>query len=492
MFKANASSEASSKSFYKTFGSYNRTNYKPSIKILYTVNSGFFDDATKYCINNKYTGKYVCLASSSSTGVLGVSGKLNDLEDTETGRTVNWIIKKVAGGYVICEVANTHKYLSAINQNSNAVEFVQVVNSTIPTRCIWTFSATTYGYTIKNNYTGKYLYSNNNGAIYTEALGTQGSSTYYSETWRIETRQNCQSKELSDFDPMDTFTLLPGESKSFTQYNVWPNSSVLWKEYTDFTYTGYNGAAISYNSITGKFNAVSGGYSSGAYTVTMKHKVTGLSKTFRMITRPNVCMVGIPDTDHNHHSFMDDISNEFSGCISYNSFIRRYGNTTVSNALSWLDDENNNVFVSRCHGQVAQTNDTGTKSSGLKLDSSSNIVLSGFDIYSPNGHVVRDLSNLRLAVFVACESAKEYNGGHSIARAANLAGAGCSIGFKEEIICGASNTWTQMFFEKMADGCSVNGAIDSIMNDKSTDLDLVGTNLDSIEVYGDSSIKMVY
>ena len=65
---------------------------------------------------------------------------------------------------------------------------------------------------------------------------------------------------------------------------------------------------------------------------------------------------------------------------------------------------------------------------------------------------------MELAVFVACNTADNYNNGKNIVDAAHNAGATYAIGFKSEIHCPYANEWLEYLFYYYMNGHSISEA----------------------------------
>lgn len=162
----------------RTFGSYNRSSYKPSLTVTYTpsYNQVLSDDI--YYLNNKFSGKY--MRYTSSDGATGASGLLASL-----GSSIQWKVQQVSGGYVIRPTGYSTKYLGVPEDTaSNLVEIVSVSDAALPARCVWTISTVSEGYRIKNTYNDRYLYIYYSTPYTAQTVGSTGTENYYSRIWR--------------------------------------------------------------------------------------------------------------------------------------------------------------------------------------------------------------------------------------------------------------------------------------------------------------------
>lgn len=98
------------------------------------------------------------------------------------------------------------------------------------------------------------------------------------------------------------------------------------------------------------------------------------------------------------------------------------------------------IFINRSHGAY-NANETY-----VVIDEESLDTVSSLDLQN------EDLSNLDLAMFVFCHSAKNRDTGKNIVDASVRAGAKSAIGFLDEIPTSDANVWTEYFFKYRAEG----------------------------------------
>lgn len=275
IFKVSSQTENGSTYNYRTVGSYNRSSYKPTLSITYTTgNAGPLSDGTYY-LNNKYYGKY--LRYTSSNGTTTSSGLLSSL-----GNSIQWKLQKVSGGYVIRSATNSTYYLGVpADTSSNSVTIVTVSDSSIPSRCIWSFlAANGGGGLIKNTYNSKYLYPSGTVLYTSPHAGTVGSSTYYSRVWRIVSitkygnSASYANRELTSDTVILNCGITVGRSTTPTISKA--NTSEAWCSAFDFSYSGFSTSTIDITTFTGKITAKQ----TGSTTVIATHKVTGRTLTF--------------------------------------------------------------------------------------------------------------------------------------------------------------------------------------------------------------------
>ena len=271
IFRAAKATENGSTYLYKTFASFNRASYKPSLTITYDPDIPQLIGDGLYHLNNKYHGKFLRYTASG----LGVKSGLADT----LLNSIRFKIEKVTDGYVIRANGNDTKYLAVPSSTSDtSVTMVKVVDKKVPEEAIWTImSAIGGGYLIKNNYNSRYLYTNGTSLNTAPTTGTSGTSTYHTRVWRTASNSTyATSKELESFK-VKKMPLNIGDTKTSTITSKSP-SSALWASATNFRYSTSDTSYVSIDNVTGKIT----GKKCGIATITATHKVTNLSKTFKV------------------------------------------------------------------------------------------------------------------------------------------------------------------------------------------------------------------
>ena len=265
LFKTTASTENGSTYIKKTFSSYNRSSYKPSLTVNYSTGGTQTVANGTYYLNGKEGGGYLRYSSGEASAKSGLISSL--------GNSIRWEIQAVDGGYVLRSKSDTTKYLAVPStSNSTLVTIETVSESTLPTRCIWTISiAAGGGCLIKNAYNGKYLYSYGADTLsMSSTLGTSGTSQYYTRVWRIITPTNLSGKELEDDTQFHYNNLMMGYTNTI-KYRKHP-SDAIWASNSDFTYVSQDTDIVTVNAsgvITPK--------GIGETTIAVTHKVTDLT-----------------------------------------------------------------------------------------------------------------------------------------------------------------------------------------------------------------------
>lgn len=445
LFKTTASTENGSTYIKKTFSSYNRSSYKPSLTVNYTTGGTQTVANGTYYLNGKEGGGYLRYSSGEASAKSGLISSL--------GNSIRWEIQAVDGGYVLRSKSNTTKYLAVPStSNSTLVTIETVSESTLPTRCIWTISiAAGGGCLIKNAYNGKYLYSYGTGTLsMSSTLGASGTSQYYTRVWRIITPTNLSGRELASNFRINTCYLFSGETASVT---IIPSpQNAVWAKASDFTYSGYNINYVTLNGLTGKFTAKTTAYTSA--TVTATHKVTNRTTTFTLVVNPRAALVGVTNTGHDHSSALYNSRTYLLNC-GYSAANVYTGAFTNAQIDSYLDTDTNNVFVSRSHGSF-NVNAAGTVTETMIFLGDGE----GAAIYSSSGSINNlELSNMKLVMFIACHTGYGGEGAANLPTVAVEQGAETAVGFMEDIDCAVANDWTEAFFDLIEeDGMTVEGA----------------------------------
>lgn len=438
IFKGPSSVENGSTYNCKTIASYNRASYRPSLSVTYSTTSNLVSNDTYY-LNNRYCGDYLRYTSSAATATSGLISSL--------GNSIRWEIRSVNGGYVIRSKSDTTKYLGVpTSTSSTSVSVVTITDSTIPTRCIWSITiANGGGCLVKNTYNSKYLYSTGNSVYTSSSTGSTGTSTYDSRVWRIASTTYYGSsgayerRELPSGYKFKTLYLFAGDNKEPSLCDEYDD--VLWRTADNFSFTGYDTSRITVDSRTGKFTATS---STAFYSTTIvaTHKVTERTATFTLVINPRAALVGVSNSGHDHSSALYNIVSNISAC-GYSESTVNTGAFSISNIDTYLlDTDTNNIFVSRSHGGI--TTSGGTQIGTFLLlndDESSPVRYRSYESIS-----TLDLTNMKLIMFIACNTAAGGEGGWNLPSVAVTQGATTSVGFEESIGCSTANNWAQDFF----------------------------------------------
>ncbi len=326
IFKASNTVENGTASNYKTFGSYNRSSYRPALYVNYSVDTGNsnFDFSGLYYINNMNSGYYL-YRGTGNTNVHGERGRISILSDNCT-----WRIDKVEGGsYVIRNNKNLNQYLGVLEQSGYiGTRRITLQDAAVPNSCRWDITiAATGGCLIRNKYNSNYLYTSSNN-VYTTA--TLGSSTSYAEytpkVWRIIKNSSLNSQtEVSPttfFYSKYNFT----GTNELIQYRL-NSSGIIWADRTDFIYSGYNSNLISID-YTGRISFLS----QGQTQVTVTHKPTAILLSFTV-------NVYTPRNNLGTITVWNNIENNMVGCwpIEHEPqkiYISTLGTGSYSNVVS--------------------------------------------------------------------------------------------------------------------------------------------------------------
>lgn len=264
LFKAPASVENGSTYIKKTFSSYNRSTYKPSLTVNYSTGGTQTVANGTYYLNNKYHGDYLRYSPSLGLGV--ISG-----ESYSLGDSIHWNIVKVDNGYVLRSEADSTKYLGVVSSASTSTEIVTINDTAIPNRCVWDILiASGGGCLIKNIYNSKYLYTNGSSLSTSSSTGTSGTTTYDTRVWRLLSVTGMAGKELQRSTQFYYNELMLGYTNTI-KYKTTPLNA-LWANASDFNYSVANSNIVSVNA-----NGVVTAKAVGETQITIIHKVTNLT-----------------------------------------------------------------------------------------------------------------------------------------------------------------------------------------------------------------------
>lgn len=258
----------------KTFGSFNRSSYKPTLTVTYVEGSASeFVDGVYYA-NNKQYGDYLRFYNASLSPQ---SGLLSDL-----GTSIQWTIVGLSDQtYAIRAVNDPTKYLG-VSGDYTSVSLVTVGETAVPSNCRWLISvASGGGCLLRSTYNAGYL-STNGTALYTvDSVGASGSLLYNSCVWRLaQTSYYGSNSSYGVMELSSSTTFMPLNLSvgyvSTAQISK-GNSKEIWCEPSDFVYT-YSGTIVNIDSFSGRFTATK----AGSASVSLEHKVTNRVLTLQV------------------------------------------------------------------------------------------------------------------------------------------------------------------------------------------------------------------
>lgn len=262
IFKASSSVENGSTYIHKTFASFNRASYKPSLSVTYSVASSLPISEDIYYLNNKYFGKYLTFDYTTLKPESNIISELN--------AKIRWEITRVESGYVLRSMAGSSKYLAVPDDPTNdSVSVITVNGSSIPQKCIWNISfAAGTGCLLRSAYNARYLICNESSIYTSDTTSTAGTNAYFTRTWRLISRSNMNNREMTDdskFSPLKLDVGTIGEP-ILVPYP----SDAIWTDVTDFEYEPLDNSRIAVN------DGVFIGFATGVVTVRVTHKVTNI------------------------------------------------------------------------------------------------------------------------------------------------------------------------------------------------------------------------
>ena len=192
--------------------------------------------------------------------------------------------------------------------------------------------------------------------------------------------------------------------------------------------------------------------SAGEYKVTVKTKdCYGTIRTLAQSpgyysNHPRAVLLGIDynQPGHDHTSSLEYASTVLP-YFGYEYVDENYGTFTKQQVLNMLDNNSTHFFASRSHGN----------SYGANVNSTEIIVDTNGAFVSTADISIYDLSNLKLALFIACRTGDGGVGGNNLPTVAVRRGATVAIGFEGSIDCTYSNEWLEYFMIYMLSGFSV-------------------------------------
>ena len=166
-------------------------------------------------------------------------------------------------------------------------------------------------------------------------------------------------------------------------------------------------------------------------------------------------LVGITNSGHNHSSWMSSAETYLLNCGEIDDVAKHTGAFTVSAINGYMNVNTYKVFIIRCHGGVDFDSNGNQLRTKLKLNDSDT-----HPVYynSDTSFSSVELSNLKIALFVACKTGHAGTSGKNLPNKAHEKGAQAAVGFSSDIVCSKANSWTIAFCQKMSSGYSVQTA----------------------------------
>lgn len=172
--------------------------------------------------------------------------------------------------------------------------------------------------------------------------------------------------------------------------------------------------------------------------------------------KKNAVLVGEQAANHDHSTWRTKVKSNLSSC-DFTSIGSHYGSFTIASIQTYLDLDTNTTFISRSHGTIDKSAvgyQIGTK---IQLNEKEKIY---FSSYSDMDNL--NLSNMKLAMFIGCQTGVGLQSGKNLPAKAVEKGARCAIGFADNIGCETANSWVEDFSELMKEGRSVGEACETL------------------------------
>lgn len=428
-----------------------------------------------YYFNNNYTGQYLYKTSTGASVTSGLVSSLRGLIKWQTTLLDD-------GSYTIQSVDDPTLYLAGGSSSSTStIYLITLSDSSIPDRYRWTIGLASGGGCLAQNvHTGKYLYCNGSTVSSTSTLGTAGTEYYRKKAWRMAdvtlygSGSSYRYQELPAGARFNTFYLFSGNSGRPTLQDEY--GDVLWGAADNFTFSGYDTNYVSLDEETGSFTALSF-TSCYSTTITATHKVTGRVLNFSLIVNPNGVLVGVTNEGHDHYTALNTIKVNLTNC-GYSNVNLYSGSFTVSGINAYLNLDKNNVFVSRSHGGVTAPDGTQI---GTSICVAEDV---WYESYQVSSSV--DWSNMRLIMFVGCNTGDGGVNALNLPSVAVERGARTAVGFEEEIDCATANNWVMDLFDLLESGYSVYDACTELNSSSK----YKNTTMTSVVICGYQSVKL--
>ena len=215
-----------------------------------------------------------------------------------------------------------------------------------------------------------------------------------------------------------------------------------------------------------------------------------------IISSQYLVMFGIPDEDdpdgpHDHYSSLNTIVADGG----WSSLLLHRTDATVDywkTVVKMCD-----IYISRSHGTDGHSGGEIVTTYILLNDSNNNdgddesvYLFSHYiepiwkDSYGYIDSVNEDYSNVRIALFVGCETGAGGEGARNLPQSIVDAGAKVGIGFTVSIDCTAANVWTEIFYEQLLQGKTIEEA-------KNKACDESEISQDNVVVCGNKALTLI-
>ncbi|MBE7092071.1 MAG: hypothetical protein E7365_02700 [Clostridiales bacterium] len=207
----------------------------------------------------------------------------------------------------------------------------------------------------------------------------------------------------------------------------------------------------------------------------------------------SVMLYSVEKFGHDHSSALRDVKTLFQNKGVY-SVAHRSGSFS---ALECKQDlHNNNIFTSRSHGTYVYSGETSiTLSTGIVLNnktasSEQTVVLYSHQFNNMpqfSGYIDNDenFEGVHIAMFIGCETARGGVNGQNLASRVVALGAMAAIGFEQSILCNDANEWTELVYEQLLEGKTLNNAVK-----KACEAFPENSEIQSVVVCGDGDITL--
>lgn len=395
-------------------------------------------------------------------------------------------------GNTIIRIAVSEEYLFA-----DDTVYPVVIDPTITV----TGASTTFDTCVDEQYPSSNYYSSQN--LWTGGqTGNNTMRTYIKFT--LPTGISASSVTFANLKLKRNQNAVPGV-KAYRVTSSWSSSTVTWNNKPSYSTIGPTGACTSFSGDWYQMDATSlvkqwlnGTYTNYGFLLKEPTETNSNQKTRwyssdapspnkpELVIRYGIAsgiaqLVGVPASGHDHSTWVLSTASWLNSCAAVTSVTSRTSTPTIADITSCLDTNTNVVFISRSHGGVVYSGNTqiGTKillnDSGLSF--SSNSAMSGLN-----------LSNMELAMFVACSTGVGGSSGANLPHVAVANGARSSIGFSSSVNCSKANAWTIDFCYLMKNGYSIQSACYLLKT--SSSYSYLGYGLEDYVICGDSGLKL--
>ena len=426
---------------------------------------------------------------------------LNIAGTVYSGSFINQTIYWESSNEDVATVNKTTGAVTGVSEGTVTITAYSAINSNLKTTYqleVLPFVDGTYF--IKNREFGKYLQINDNDA--SNGYSTSGSimeqwsfdSGEY-QKWMLTSLDNGYYKITSAESDL-ALSVQADQASSSDLELVQEAYTGAYRQQWKITETSYGSYKIKARSSEGLEDdlvmAVGDSLANGADGTNIEQRLYKNNTSYMdewYVCSNRAMLYGVSAEGHDHSSCLE-ITHDKLHLDGWEQVALRTGSITSNRCK--CDLQQVGLFTSRSHGvPVIYEGNSVASSTGIILNDSDSLVgffsdyWIGISDESTYINTNEDYSNLNLVLFVGCNTAHGGEDGNNLPSKIVEQGAKTAIGFELSIDCNEANIWTEVFYEAMLNGDTVEVAVEAAK--KATN---ESTGLHSVVICGDRNLRL--